>query len=484
MSMRQGSVNSYLACGALVFLVWGYVYSQTLQHMVTVWSQSETYKHCFFILPITLYLLYEKRLRLQSLDYRPTWLVIIPLLITQTLFFLAQQLSVQLVSHFCAVTSLILITWTLVGNSVFKVIAFPVFYLYFAVPFGEELVPHLQVITADISCQLLMAVGIPVYREGLYLYLPNGTFHVAEACAGIRFLIGTFALGVLLAYLNYQRLWKRLLFAMICAFVPIIANGIRAFGIMVIGYATDMQHAVGADHLVYGWFFFLFVLIILFFLGTFGNDPQVNQKDKGENGSIQASNSVVFASVLVILFPLLPHFGISNEKLPEDINVNYLLNSNYQPVEQGTLSWMEVKDDSIQPTWSGFLENIPLRLTYRDDSDTQELVSSLHRPFNDDEFSLLKAKELIRRNNNSYEVIKIQNVHGHSKKLLIWYQLENQSVAPALTAKWQQFLNRISGKRADGYYVVAEIPENLSVDIVLKRLGNLPLPPVEIKAAP
>ena len=125
-----------------------------------------------------------------------------------------------------------------------------------------------------------------------------------------------------------------------------------------------------------------------------------------------------------------------------------------------------------------------MRLTYRDDNDTQELVSSLHRPFNDDEFSLLKAKELIRRNNNSYEVIKIQNVQGHSKSLLIWYQLENRSVASALSAKWQQFLNRISGKRADGYYVVAEIPENLSVDIVLNRLGSLPLPPVETKAAP
>ncbi|CAA0363135.1 Transmembrane protein EpsH [Alteromonas infernus] len=482
--MRQISVNSYLAFGALVFLVWGYIYFQTLQHMVTVWSQSETYKHCFFILPITLYLLYEKRALLHSLDYHPTWLVIVPLLITQVLFVLAQQLSVQLVSHFCAVTSLILIIWTLVGNSVFKIIAFPIFYLYFAVPFGEELVPHLQVITADISCQLLIAVGIPVYREGLYLYLPNGTFHVAEACAGIRFLIGTFALGVLLAYLNYQRLWKRLLFSMFCAFVPIIANGIRAFGIMVIGYTTDMQHAVGADHLVYGWFFFLFVLIILFFLGGFGNDPQTNYTDNGKSGSLQGRISVVFTSILVLLFPLLSNFEVSNENPPMDIDVNYLLHSNYQSVERGTFSWMEVHDDSIQPTWSGFLKNVPLRLTYRNDSDAQELVSSLHRPFNDDEFSLLKAKELIRRNNNSYEVIKIQNVQGHSKSLLIWYQLENRSVASALSAKWQQFLNRMSGKRADGYYVVAEIPENLSVDIVLNRLGSLPLPPVETKAAP
>lgn len=480
--MRQISANSYLAIGSLVFLVWGCVYFQTLQHMVTVWSQSETYKHCFFILPIALYLLYEKRNRLQTLDYRPTWLVIIPLLITQMLFFLAQQLSIQLVSHFCAVTSLILLIWTLVGKSVFKIIAFPVFYLYFAVPFGEELVPYLQVITADISCQLLIAVGIPVYREGLYIYLPNGAFHVAEACAGIRFLIGTFALGVLLAYLNYQRLWKRLLFSMICAFVPIIANGIRAFGIMVIGYATDMQHAVGADHLVYGWFFFLFVLIILFFIGSFGNDPQVNDKDSGKNGSIQASKSVVFTSVIVLLFPLMSNIGVSNEQIPKDIDVNYLLHSKYQPVEPGTISWMEVHDDSIQPTWSGFVENIPLRLTYGDDSNAQELVSSLHRPFNDDEFSLLKGKELIRRNNDSYEIIKIQNVQGHSKSLLIWYQLENRSVAPALTAKWQQFINRMSGKRADGYYVVAEIPENLSVDTVLKRLGSLPLPPTEEKA--
>lgn len=481
--MRQNSVNFYLTLGGLAFLVWAFVYFQTLQHMVMVWSQSETYKHCFFIIPITIYLLYEKRALLKSLDYRPTWLLIAPLLFIQALFVLAQQLNVQLVAHFCAVTSLIIIIWTLVGNHVFKAVAFPIFYLYFAVPFGEEFVPHLQVITADISCQLLIAVGIPVYREGLYLYLPNGTFHVAEACAGIRFLIGTFALGVLLAYLNYQRVWKRVLFSLVCAFVPVIANGIRAFGIMVIGHVTDMQHAVGADHLVYGWFFFLFVLVILFFLGNVANDAQANYSSNGEVGKIEARYPVVLTSVLVLLLPLASSFSASKHSLSKDINVSQLLDSYYQVGEQASFNWMEVGDDTIQPSWTGILNEIPLRLTYRDDSDVQELVSSLHRPFNDDEFSLLKAKELIRRNNDSFEIIKIQNVHGHSKSLLIWYQLENRSVAPALTAKWQQFLNRMSGKRADGYYVVAEIPENLSVDIVLKRLGTLPLPPTETKAA-
>lgn len=474
--MNQNSLKLYLAFGVAVFIIWFGAYFQALAHMATVWSESETYKHCFFIIPISLFLIYEKRNTLKSACYQPSWIAVFPLFLTQTLYVLADQLGIQLIAHFCAITSLILLLWGYLGHQAFRIILFPALYLYFCVPFGEEFVPHLQVITADISCSLLRLVGIPVYREGLYLYLPNGTFHVAEACAGIRFLIGTFALGVLLAYLNYQSWWKRAAFAAVCAILPIIANGIRAFGIMVIGYSTDMKHAVGADHLVYGWFFFLFVLIMLFFLGNIGSEiaPKITVND-GSN-SVNKRTTVSVSFFIILLTPLLVNTWLNQKQKLHVEKVKYTVSQQFQRLNDIPQKWMDSEDSAIKPTWSGLLDGVPIRLTYRKDSEGEELVSSLHRPFNNDDFSLLSVAGEISIGKNSYRKIVIQNVQGERKTLLIWYQLEGVAIAGPFATKWQQFLSRIQGRRTDGYFVVAAVEADKTAREVVSLIGNISLP--------
>src|SRR5690606_37981122 len=53
---------------------------------------------------------------------------------------------------------------------------------------------------------------------------------------------------------------------------PILANGIRAFGIVLIAHLTDMKHAVGVDHLIYGWLFFGVIIFLMFYIGSFWAD--------------------------------------------------------------------------------------------------------------------------------------------------------------------------------------------------------------------
>ena len=67
----------------------------------------------------------------------------------------------------------------------------------FAIPFGDELVPMLQRITADASIALIKLVGIPVEHEGLYIKLSSGLFEVAEACSGVRYLTVTLFISAL-----------------------------------------------------------------------------------------------------------------------------------------------------------------------------------------------------------------------------------------------------------------------------------------------
>jgi exosortase len=70
------------------------------------------------------------------------------------------------------------------------------------VPSGAFLVPALQAFTAHFAVAGLHILSIPVYSTGALIEIPAGTFAVAEACAGLRFLIAAVAFGVFFAILT------------------------------------------------------------------------------------------------------------------------------------------------------------------------------------------------------------------------------------------------------------------------------------------
>jgi hypothetical protein len=49
--------------------------------------------------------------------------------------------------------------------------------------------------------------------------------------------------------------------------VPIVANGFRAFGIVMLGHFLGSAEAAAADHVVYGWVFFSIVMLLLIVAG-------------------------------------------------------------------------------------------------------------------------------------------------------------------------------------------------------------------------
>ncbi|GER04830.1 hypothetical protein JCM17846_25120 [Iodidimonas nitroreducens] len=144
-----------------------------------------------------------------------------------------------------------------------RALIFPLGYLFFMVPFGDFAIAPLQDLTAHYTAILVRWTGIPIYHENWTLVIPGGTFLVAEACAGVRFLIACVALGALIAGTFLKRWWKRVVFLTLAIAVPIIANVVRAYGIVLVAHYSNFEHAVGVDHLIYGFVFLSFVMLIL-----------------------------------------------------------------------------------------------------------------------------------------------------------------------------------------------------------------------------
>jgi len=256
------------------------VFWHTAQSMVAIWWRSETYAHGFIIAPITIYLIWRQRHALAATTPRPDWrgfLVLLPLGLG---WLVANVTDVLVIEQLCFVAMIPTIVWTVLGWRVTRVILFPLGFLFFSVPMGQALIPHLMNFTAGFVVKALRMTGIPVYQEGTFFAIPGMTWSVVEGCSGMRYLIASITMGFLYAYLSYRGLWRRLAFIALATAFPVIANGLRAYTIVLMGYFIDKRLALGVDHIIYGWVFFGIVMVVMFWIGTLWLEPAAVQEEQ------------------------------------------------------------------------------------------------------------------------------------------------------------------------------------------------------------
>ena len=249
------------------------LYWETAWSMGKMWWGSGTFGHGFLIAPISAFLIWQQRARLARVNPRPSVLGLGAAALGALAWLIGDTAGVFFVQQLAFVFVLQSLFLATLGARVTVLIAFPLLYLYFAVPFGTSLIAPLQDVTAAFVVRFLQLVGMPVYLDGIFIHIPSGSFEVAEACAGLRFLIASVALGVLFAHEFYRQLWRRALFVVLSIVVPIIANGFRATSLVFLAHYSSYELAVGTDHLTYGLIFLSFVLFCLLGLGFIFREP-------------------------------------------------------------------------------------------------------------------------------------------------------------------------------------------------------------------
>ena len=245
-----------LAIISLVFL-------REISAAIEVWNASTAYSHCYLVLPMTAYLLWERRDVLATAQPKPDLRFAVAAIPLTAFWLIAERLGIMEARQLALVAGVELLFLTVLGRRTFWSISGPLLYLFFLVPFGAFLTPALQQFTASFSIIGLDLLGIPNFSDKFTIETPAGIFFVAEACAGLRFLIAAIAFGVFYSLLSYTSWKRRLGFIAASIVVPIIANGFRALGIVVLGQLLGSAEAAAADHLIYGWVFFSAVMLLL-----------------------------------------------------------------------------------------------------------------------------------------------------------------------------------------------------------------------------
>jgi len=255
---------TFIGIAAVIF---GIIFWSDIRGAVRVWIASTAYNHCFLILPLVGFLLWERRVVIAAVSPHPSFWPLVLMPVLSALWLIAAVLDIQEGRQLLVVTMFEVVLLVALGPRLFWLLLAPLLFLFFLVPSGAFLVPSLQKITADISVAGLHALGIPVFSDGFMIEIPEGTFEVAEACAGLRFLIASAVFGCFFAVVMYRSFPRRAVFIILSIAVPILANGLRALGIIVLAHLEGSAAAVEADHILYGWFFFTVVIMILIAIG-------------------------------------------------------------------------------------------------------------------------------------------------------------------------------------------------------------------------
>lgn len=450
------------------------VFAQTWASIVAIWSRSETFTHGYLVAPTSLWLIWLRRQQYRDLQAEFSWFGLVLAVAGGFLWLVADLVHVLVVQQWAVVGILVCSLWALLGTRVISSMLFPILFLFLMVPFGEAFIPPLMDYTATFVVTLLRLTGISVYREGLFFTLTSGNWSVVEGCSGLRYLISSFTLGTVYAYLNYTSYKKRAVFIAVSFLAPIVANGFRAYMIVMIGHLSSMKLATGVDHIVYGWVFFGIVMFALFYLGSFWHDTPVtldvsSQEGLGEPAADTEPNYRWFglAATLVCLAVWPPiSAGLSGLQ-----NSNVVVPERFSRPQLDTWQSADVPDWDWEPNFKGVVAESRTFLkdgqtvvglyfaNFGDESQGGELVNSQNYlvPQKHKIWRILRDSDhpVAWASGNSAPVEEAV-LNSSQRDLLVWrwYRIGDKTTDNAYLAKWWQLLKRLSGDSAPELLVV------------------------------
>ena len=269
---RSIGLGFVISVVCLIGLYWG-----TIEKMVETWANSRTFAHGFLVLPATAYLVWSYRDRWIRQDAYPSVWGLSALFITACAWLAAARTGVIWLQEIAVVAMIPGLVLTLFGKDVSKTLSWPLGFLFFMVPGGTSIEPWLQDIATWFVRVGLDLAGIPYLAERHRFILTTGTWNVDPDCGGLRYLLPGLALGYAFVTLMYRRLSRRFVFLVICAFVLLFANGLRAYGVIL---GDHLGIADGTDHRVFSYAVYGLVMPLLLWFGLRWQDiikPSVSQ---------------------------------------------------------------------------------------------------------------------------------------------------------------------------------------------------------------
>ena len=216
-------------------------YYETFVRLIAFWASNDMYSYAFMVPLISALLIWVKKEELARVPVTSSLLFGTGLAgVGLSLLLVGRVSGTNLLEEASLVVSIGGLALLLFGRRMFSRLFFPITYLFAMIPFWESLTsqlhPYFQLYSASFGVASLRLFGIPVYKDGFLIQLPNINLEVAEACSGVNYLIAVLCIGVPLTYL-YITSWSRRIFIVLMAVViALLSNGVRVAIVALLAY--------------------------------------------------------------------------------------------------------------------------------------------------------------------------------------------------------------------------------------------------------
>lgn len=432
--------------GAFALLL--YVFWPTVLTLHERWVQwSQTFSHGYLLLAVASYLIWRARDDLGGRWRHTAWWAL-PFLLGASFFWFAGFATQLTIAQQVALPA-ILWLWAVValGWAAGWKLLLPTAILYFGIPLWDVLVEPLQALTVAVCESLLRWLGVPAYVTGFYIELPSGMFEVAGGCSGLNYLLVGLVIGVLHAYLNIERWRHRIAAVALVAALALLSNWIRVFALVLIGYHTEMQSDLIADHDGFGWLVFAGSLVVFFLLSRWLFEAPAAAQPAAERSASPMSWSAAagrawIASLLVVALPLAaqwydgrlkatPQAGLAPFGLPQQRD---------QP------DWLpDYKGFDTQQVWQGYVAGRSaevVAMTWHTQERDRKLIYYSNRLA--EEGDLIATPAPLR--GKAFDLNRSVIRDGASRRLVWWfYLIGDQTATGSLESKIKQLPAWLTG---------------------------------------
>jgi exosortase A len=462
--------------------------------MAEQWFTS-TYSHAGFILPISLYLVWRIRGDLVSLLPRPSFWILPLILALAFVWLLGQLTSTYVIQHFVLIAIIVSLIWGAIGTPAARVVAIPLLFLFFAIPMGDSIIPWLQDFSAWFAIKLLDLTRVPALLEGRIITIPSGKWEVAEACSGIRYLLASLTIGFVYAAIVYRTWGRRIVFLAASALIPVLANGLRIYGILLTDYLGGTQIARSADHIFAGWLFISIITVLLFAVGMRWREqlPKVPSKDFSteEEPTGQAlplvkataslSRLVLFAAVALALAGVAPLTAKLLSQKSGTISPNLrapLVSLPCSPTSRDLFDWgpaLLAPDAELVQTYACQDHAVKIHLAfYESGSKDAKLVSATNSLFDKARWERIGEGSVEASIEGKPVRVHQTTVRSARATLVLWnwYWVDGILTSNEYEAKWLLAKSRLTRSRLGSALIIAateEQPGDPSATVILRN---------------
>ena len=241
-------------------------YLPVLVMLVRQWNNDEDMGHGFFVPAVAGYIAWKRRAELFEAPAQQNWWGLGIMAFAAIQLFFATLGAELFLARTAFVLSVIGCVLFLGGMRAIRILALPLFLLFFMVPLPaiiyNQITFPLQLLASRVAETTLSLMGIPVLREGNILELASQRLSVVEACSGIRSLLSLSFLSLVYAYFFDRKVWMRPLLLISTIPIAIVANAGRVTFTGVVS-EINPELAQGFMHSASGWVIFMVALVML-----------------------------------------------------------------------------------------------------------------------------------------------------------------------------------------------------------------------------